>query len=139
MNPTLRLSSLVLSVGLLAGCGASGGFLRDSISSQRFDYRMDISGVRYVKSVSGSSSTGSILCVIPLATDLYESAMLDLHASAKLEPNQVLVNLREDYAIRSYVGIYCNRRLLISGDVFELTPAGATHGASAPRASVSVP
>lgn len=130
MTQTLRLTGLVLGVGLLAGCGASGGFLRDSISSQRFDYRMDVSGVRYLKSVSGTSSTAAILCIIPTGSDLYQRAMQDLYASAQLDDNQVVMNLREDYSLRSYI-FWCSRDLTLSGDVFELTPA--THGASPAR------
>ena len=135
MTKTLRLSCLALGVGLLVGCGASGGFLRDSISSQRFDYKMDVAGVRYVKSVSGSSSTGAVFCFIPLAANLYQNAMRDLYATAKLEQNQVVVNLREDYVIRSYLGFYCSRHLIVSGDVFELTPS-ARDASSAAKVSL---
>lgn len=123
MTKTLRLTSLVLGLGVLSGCGISGGFLRDSISSQRFDFKMDVAGVNYVQSVSGSATTGAILCLFPLSSDLYETAMRNLYASAQLEPNQVVMNLREDHVIRSFVGVYCNHKVIISGDVFQLTPA----------------
>jgi hypothetical protein len=123
MNKTARLTSLALGLGLLAGCGVTGGFLRDSISSQRFDFKMDVAGVSYVQSVKGSATTGAILCLFPLAGTLYESAMRDLYASAKLQPNQVVMNLREDHAIRSFLGLYCNHSLTLSGDVFQLSPA----------------
>jgi hypothetical protein len=130
MTQILRFTGLALGVGLLAGCGASGGFLRDAVSTQRFDYQLNVSGVRYLKSVSGTSSTGSLFCAIPTSADLYQQAMQHLHASAQLQPNQVVMNLREDYAVRSYL-FFCSRQLIISGDVFELTPA--THGASPAR------
>jgi hypothetical protein len=123
MTKTLRLSALALGAGLLAGCGASGGFIRDSVSTQQLEYRMDVSGVRYVKPASGSASTGAVLCIIPLASNLYQEAMQELYLSAELAPNQVIMNLREDYVIRSYV-FYCSRQLIVSGDVFELTPSG---------------
>ncbi|WP_257455098.1 DUF6567 family protein [Archangium lipolyticum] len=125
MTQTFRLSTLALGAGLLAGCGASGGFIRDAISTQQLEYRMDVAGVRYVKPASGASSTGSVLCIIPLSTNLYQEAMQELYLSAELAPNQVIMNLREDYAIRSYLGFYCTRQLTVSGDVFELTPSGA--------------
>jgi hypothetical protein len=130
MTKTLRLTHLALGLGLLAGCGASSGFLRDATSSQRFDYTMSVSGVRYLKSVSGTSSNGSLFCVIPTSADLYQQAMQSLYASAQLQPNQVVMNLREDYAFRSYL-FFCSRQLTLSGDVFELTPA--THGAAPAR------
>ena len=123
MIQSLRLTSLALGMGLLAGCGISGGFLRDSISSQRFDFKMDVAGVSYVQSVSGSASSGSVLCLFPIASTLYDTAMRNLYASAQLEPNQVVMNLREDHAIRSFLGFYCTHTVHISGDVFQLTPA----------------
>jgi hypothetical protein len=57
--------------------------------------------------------------------------MRDLCASAKLQPNQVVMNLREDHAIRSFVGLYCSHSITISGDVFQLSPAAP----SAPKVS----
>ncbi|QRN95943.1 hypothetical protein JRI60_44060 [Archangium violaceum] len=125
MTKTLRLSTLALGAGLLAGCGASGGFIRDAVSTQQLEYRMDVSGVRYVKPANGSASTGSVLCIIPLSGHLYQEAMQELYLSAELAPNQVIMNLREDYSIRSYLGFYCTRQLTVSGDVFELTPSSA--------------
>ncbi|WP_375770753.1 hypothetical protein NR798_07585 [Archangium gephyra] len=122
MNQSLRLTSLALGLGLLAGCGISGGFLRDSISSQRFDFKMDVAGVSYVQSVSGSATSGSVLCLFPISSTLYDTAMRNLYAAAQLEPNQVVMNLREDHTIRSFV-FYCSHTVHISGDVFQLTPA----------------
>jgi hypothetical protein len=122
MTKTLRLSSLALGMGLLAGCGYSGGFLRDSISSQQIDYRMDVSGVHYVKSVSGTATTGAVFCFIPLSGDLYQTAMQSMQASAGLGPNQMVMNLREDSITRSWLGFYCTRTLTVSGDVIQFTP-----------------
>lgn len=124
MTKTLRLSALALGAGLLAGCGATGGFIRDSVSTQQLEYRMDVSGVRYVKPASGSASTGAVLCIIPLGSNLYQEAMQELYLSAELAPNQVIMNLREDYSVRAYLFFYCSRQITVSGDVFELTPSG---------------
>ncbi len=128
MTKTLRLSCLALAMGMLSGCGLSGGFIRDSTSNQLIDYRMDVSGVRYLKSVSGTSSTGAVFCIIPMSADLYQKAMQSLYAAAELGPNQMVMNLREDHVTRSYLGVYCTTSLIVSGDVVEFTPA--THGAS---------
>jgi hypothetical protein len=135
MHKTLRLSSLTLGLGLLAGCGASSGFLRDATSSNRLDIQLPVAGVRYVKSVSGSASIGAMFCAIPGAGDLYKDAMSNLHGAARLQPNQVVMNLREDFTFRTWFGFYCSRSLTMSGDVFELTPAATP--ATAPAASGS--
>ena len=44
--------------------------------------------------------------------------------SCDTEPlvNQALINLREDHTVRSYL-FYCVRKLTLSGDVIEYTPA----------------
>ncbi|KFA89568.1 hypothetical protein [Archangium violaceum] len=52
---------------------------------------------------------------------MYESALRDLYASAKLQPNQVVMDLREHHAIHSFV-FYCSHSITISGYVFQLSP-----------------
>ncbi len=108
-----------------AGCGVSGGFLRDSGTLNSFEYRMDVSAIRYVRQASGSSSIGSIFCAIPVAKDLYKTAMEDLYANARLQPNETLVNFREDNATTAYLAFYCRTDLTISADVVSLQPTGA--------------
>lgn len=113
-----------------SACGLSGGFIRDSLTTNQFDYRMEIEKLRYVRLVQGNSSIGSVLCLIPLGDQLYTRAMEDLYASAALQENEVVVNLREDSTVVSYVGVYCISRLTVSGDVVQLVPRGGTSGAA---------
>ena len=118
---------VVTAVAAIAatGCGVRSGFLRDSATVNDFQYRMDVSGVQYLRQASGSSSIGSVLCAIPLNNSLYKTAMANLYNDARLQPNEVLVNFREDTGITSYVGVYCNQNLTLSADVVHLTPTGA--------------
>ncbi|HEY3816942.1 MAG TPA: hypothetical protein VGL81_07220 [Polyangiaceae bacterium] len=133
---------------LVAGCGVNDGFVHDATSGDQHEYRMDLSGVRYVRSVSGSASIGSIFCVggfvptyvhgIPLDHGLYKQAMEALQDDAKLKPNEVLKDLRTDHDPACYLFVYGVNSLTISADVYEVTPSGGAANAS-PTARVAEP
>ena len=113
-------------VSVIAGCGAGAGFLRDATTATQHQLRQDVGSVTYLKSVAGSASAGSLFCFIPVETDgLYKNAMLELHAQAKLQPNQLLENIREDHAFQAYFFFYCVSNLTLSADVVEVRPVGA--------------
>lgn len=116
------MKKLILIVLLGTACGGNAGFIRDGASRQSFDYQMDVQAVRHVRTVSGSADIGKVLCLMPLGEDIYKWAMEDLYADAKLAPNQVVVNLREDHAFLGIVPLFCRWTLTISGDVIEVTP-----------------
>lgn len=69
------------------------------------------------RQVSGTAEVESVFCAIPLQQDIYKRAMLALHRHARLDENEMLVNLREDYDFSVYFGLYCKKRLTISADV----------------------
>jgi hypothetical protein len=120
MRTTFALCALAV-----AGCGLNHGFIRDDTSAHELKYEMKISGQRFIKTASGSATDGSVLCFIPISSEVYKRAMDDLYANADLGPNQDLINLREDHGIRSWFFVYCTGALTISGDVIELTPEGS--------------
>ena len=105
------------------GCGFNSGFIRDAVSISQREYRMDVVQERFVRTVSGSASTGSVLCLFPISSDMYARAMHEMYDEAKLQPNQTVLNLREDHETTTYLGLYCNYSLTISGDKVEMTPA----------------
>lgn len=116
-----------LVVMALVACACSG-----TISSIRRDEgelilptRMSLTGFQHVRPVSGSAVAGSAFCAFPLGDALYSEAMRDLYAHVHLEPNQILLNVREDWADRRYFGLYCSRKLTVSADVVQLTPSTA--------------
>jgi hypothetical protein len=118
--------------GLLgSACSISGGFVRDGRGSQPFDLRMDVGGVQYLKTVSGTAESASVLCAIPLEGGVYDRAMRALNTSARLANNQIVANLREDHSVRTYL-LYCVHTVTISGDVLELSPARASVPAAFP-------
>ncbi len=51
--------------------------------------------------------------------------MGELHLKAALNPNEMLVNFREDTGFTTFVGVYCTQALTISADVVKLTARGA--------------
>jgi hypothetical protein len=69
--------------------------------------------------------------------------MENLHASAKLGQNQMLVNIREDIKWTYYLVFYCSEEHTLSADVVEFVPEGAATalppGPPPPRAIPSVP
>ena len=119
------LAVAIFSFGTLAGCGLNSGFIRDSTSSQVMDYRMEIMSTKYVRSVSGSASNGSILCIFPLNGEQYARALNEVYRYAALKTNETLQNLREDHEFRFYL-FYCNHILTVSGDVVSLMPRVAS-------------
>jgi hypothetical protein len=128
----MRVRSYVPAVAfaILAGCGHSSGFLRDASTAGEAQLRMEIAAQRYARSVSGSSSIGSVFCLIPLGNGAYRDAMAALHAQAKLQTNEVLQNIREDHAFVPYV-LYCEDNLIVSADVYEViaaAPPGEARG-----------
>ena len=127
----------VLLVAGLTGCGFSHGFIRDSTTEHSFRYEMNLGGIRFVKAVYGSATHGLLLCIIPLSGDMYRRAMEDLYAEAQLQPNQIVVNLREDHSLKAFLFFYCSSQVTVSGDVIELTPAGST--GNPPASSMPLP
>ncbi|MFN7131357.1 MAG: hypothetical protein ACK4N5_04700 [Myxococcales bacterium] len=127
-----RIVVAALAALLLGGCGVRTGFLRDSRTSQELRFDMQISSVRYVKTVSASSDVGLLFCSIPLSDDAYSNAMQRLYTSAQLKENEFLAHFREDQGFTWYLGFYCRMGLTISADVLHVTPVhGRVHGSAA--------
>jgi hypothetical protein len=116
----------VLGALTVSGCGVSSGFLRDATTANQHEYRQEVGGVRYARSVAGQSAVGTLFCAIPVTGGdaPYKDAMEDLHKRASLGRNEVLENIREDHTITAYLGFYCTTVLTISADVIELLPVG---------------
>jgi hypothetical protein len=103
---------------LNAGCGVHYGFVRDTATTH--DIRYDVThGFAYGRTVAGTASGGSILCLIPVADATYADAVKDMYKAAQLKPNEALVNLREDHTFRFYL-LWCTNELLLSADVLEV-------------------
>lgn len=123
----------------LMGCGTNHGFLRDSMTQTQ----VRGPGFRIVKTgLTASADTGSLFCSIP--TDegqIYRRTMELLNAEAKLLPNQMLVNLREDVKLTAFLVFYCKQVLTLSADIIEFSASGyRTAAADAPgRASETPP
>ena len=113
----------VLAVGAM-GCGSTSGFLRDSHTITENQFKMEVSQIRYSRSVSGTAKVGEALCVIPLGDSAYMHAMENLYSTARMGPNEVLTNFREDHSFLTYLGFYCQTMITISADVMEVTPVG---------------
>jgi hypothetical protein len=122
--------SLVVSVAApaLLACGVNTGFVHDNSSGDQHEYRMEISGVRYARSVSGRSSIESFLCLpggiygVQAGHGLYQQAMEALQHDAELKPNEVLKDIRTDLDSTCYLLLIASLGLTISADVYELTP-----------------
>lgn len=115
-----KLITTIITTIIFGGCGTNLGFLRDSTTAQRFNYSLDLKEVSMQRTVSASTEAKTLICLIPTDGDPpYATAMERLHAEAKLGPNEVLVNIREDKRILTYL-IYCKHRLTISADVYRL-------------------
>jgi hypothetical protein len=125
MNRTMKAALWAVGLGL-SGCGTTGGFLRDSHTITEAEFKMEVGQIRYSRSVSGTAKLGEALCVIPLNDSAYMHAMENLYSQARLGPNEVLTNFREDSAFLWYLGFYCQKMITISADVLEVTPAGTT-------------
>lgn len=133
-------TGLALFLSLAAvSCGATSGFLRDSMTQTQ----VRGPGFRIVKTgLSASSDTGAVFCLIPTDEgEVYRRAMEQLNGQAKLMPNQMLVNIREDLRITAYLFFYCKQRLTLSADIIEFAGAGAAPGpmADPPRGPVAPP
>jgi hypothetical protein len=118
-----RVGLVTLVLLVLAGCGYNSGLLQDSATGNQVQFRMDISSERYSRTVYGSSSVVSVFCVIPLEGGLYARAMHALHGEARLRPNEALQNLRLDSDPSCFL-LFGIRHLIISADVYEMTPVG---------------
>jgi hypothetical protein len=136
-------NSLAAAVSSLAiaGCAASTGFLRDSVTQ----VQVRQANFRVVKTgVAATAETGKALCLFPTDdAQVYRRLMENLHASARLGQNQMLVNIREDIQWTYYLVFYCSAEHTLSADVIEVMP-GAAAGAlppapPRPRAVPSVP
>ncbi len=112
----------VVSAFFASGCGFHGGLRRDADTQNDFQYKMDVSQVEYKGSASGTSDIGMLFCLIPFGSDPYKTAMENLQKDAKLKPNEVLVNFRDDQGFTGIAYIWCTSRLTVSADVIQLTP-----------------
>jgi hypothetical protein len=121
----MRTPLLLLCCFLLAGCGFRSGLLRDSSTHQNVELRMDVAQVHYQRSAEGSESIGMLFCAIPLGEGQYTRAMGELHRNANLQPNEILVNYREDHGFTTILGVWCNDKVIISADVLRVVPVGA--------------
>jgi hypothetical protein len=128
-----RLAETLATMGLslaIAGCAASVGFLRDSVTQvevKRANFRIVKVGV------TATADTGKALCLFPTDdAQVYRRLMENLHASAKLGPNQMLVNIREDIKWTYYLVFYCSEEHTLSADVVEFLPEGAVAALPSP-------
>jgi hypothetical protein len=112
------LSSFAFAFAL-CGCGFTSGSLGGGAR-----YAVSVPAPpRYVRSVSGSATSGSILCAIPLDNSLYSRALDNLHASAgSLKHYEFLDNLRDDVETQCFL-FYGVRSLTVSADVYEVRAA----------------
>ena len=137
------VDSLAVAVSSLAiaGCAATVGFLRDSVTQ----VQVRQANFRVVKTgVTATAETGKALCLFPTDdAQVYRRLMENLHASAKLGQNQMLVNIREDIKWTYYLVFYCSEEHTLSADVVEFVPEGAATALPPapppPRAIPSVP
>jgi hypothetical protein len=75
---------------------------------------------RFVRTVFGTASAGSLFCAIPLGGDLYLRAMDDLHERAgHLHAYEFLDNIREDVSSPCLV-LYASRTVTVSADLYEV-------------------
>jgi hypothetical protein len=125
-------SLLLLLPSAVCGCGYNSGFLHDASSGE---YRLEVSSVRYVRTVSGDAQIGSLFCAIPLGSGLYKQAMDALLKDAHLAENEVLKSMRTDDDPSCFL-IFGLRTLTVSADVYVVTPTDVASRAAAPlRAS----
>ena len=121
----------------VTGCGYNSGFVRGADNVNQHQYVMQITTPpRFVRTVSGSYSVDSILCVLPLGSDLYLHAMEILHQQ-KLEPFEILDNLREDVQFSCFL-VFGSQKLTVSADVYEIPhapPPAPDHVAPPPPAN----
>jgi hypothetical protein len=126
-----RLFTAAAVVSLLAaGCGGSVGFLRDSITQ----VQVQKGGFRVVKTgLKASAETGQVFCSIQVDDgEVYRRMMEEIHAAARLGPDQMLINIREDIKQTAYLGLYCVRKHTLSADVIEFTREAAPAAPAAP-------
>jgi hypothetical protein len=118
-----RTLAVVISSMALVGCTASLGFLRDSVTQ----VQVRQPNFRIVKTgLTATVDTGKALCLFPTDdAQVYRRLMENLHASAKLRRNQMLVNLREDIKWTAYFVFYCSEEHTLSADVIEFMPETA--------------
>lgn len=134
----MRLLVLAAALLTVTGCGFNSGLLQNVSPGNQLHFSMDVSRERYSRSVSGSSSIGSILCVIPLDEGGFRQATEALHEDAHLKPNEALQDIRVDYD-PLFLVLYCVKRLTISADVYEMTPTGGLAPAETRTAAAAAP
>lgn len=118
-----RTLALTISAVAITGCAQTAGFLRDSVTQvqvKRPNFRIVKTGL------TATVDTGKALCLFPTDdAQVYRRLMENLHASAKLGQNQMLVNIREDIKRTFYLVFYCSEEHTLSADVVEFVPEGA--------------
>jgi hypothetical protein len=130
----------VALASLVCGCGYNAGFIHDASSGNQHQVRMDVSAERFSRTVSGSATMGSILCLIPVDSGLFKQAMDALHEEANLKTNETLRDIREDLDPAFYLFLYCTKKLTISADVYELTPvSGGAPSSPSPSPVAELP
>ena len=109
------------AAALSQGCGYNSGFIRDSTTTHAIRYQLTPQSMQLSRTVRAPGmSTGALLCFIPTDSEpIYAKAMEALYKTAQLAPNEVLLNLREDWTTRAYI-FWCARTLTLSGDVFAI-------------------
>jgi hypothetical protein len=127
----MKVSSAILAL-VLSGCGVRSGFLRDSHTLNQIDVRVDVNSVHYVRQARGQSSVGMLFCSIPIGPAQYATAMEELFHEAKLQPNELLVNYREDLAFTAYAFVWCRQTVTVSADIVRVGK-GSTPVAAAPE------
>jgi len=112
---------VILALAGVAGCGFNQGFLRDSITR----VQVDRGNFRTVAvDVSASVNSSSIFCVIPGAMKpLTRQLMKELHRKGNLRRNQMFINFRQDYSLRSMLIFICTYEHTLTADIIEFDQA----------------
>lgn len=109
----------LLAALALTSCGVNQGLVRETMA----EVRITGPGFRLVKTdVRAALTVTSILCIIPLDTRIYTKLMAAVHKGAQLKENQTLINIREDFSVRSFL-LWCESDYALSADVIEFGPS----------------
>ncbi|MGM0578381.1 MAG: DUF6567 family protein [Myxococcota bacterium] len=136
MNSQRRFLPMMVLVLALSGCGYNSGLLGGSVGQ----VEVDRANFRVVETdVRASQSTGAVLCAFPVGSSApHADAMRKLHRKADLGPNQSLVNVRVDRAVRVYV-VYCTFTTTVSADIVEFRTGDGQRASTRGRTGARVP
>lgn len=110
---------------IVSGCSYSGGFVKTA--SVVIHLGKDSKKIQYSRSVSGVAKASPSYCVPSAPIPLYKKAMERLHKDAKLGPNEILMNIRQDLVRRQTGNAVCRLALVLSADVYKI---GTSEGVS---------